>query len=139
MLREGLVHEQQPPVVDETVSLGKTRGLEVNKDDIQELVKEHGQEPTTDELMGLHYEQELEVMGEISSAEEEKKAEESLTSNEIREMCKMWETVKHSVEKHHANKAAAVRAMNRFNDNAMSHFRQILKRRQKQVSLDKVE
>ena len=47
-------------------------------------------------------------MGEISSAEVEKKAEESLTSNEIREMCKMWETVKHSVEKHHANKAAAV-------------------------------
>ena len=71
-------------------------------------------------------------MGEISSAgEEEKKAEESLTSNEIREMCKMWETVKHSVEKHHPNKAAAVRAMNLFNDNAMSHFREILKRMQK--------
>ena len=86
---EGLVHEQQPPVVDETVSLGKTRGLEVNKDDIQELVEEHGQEPTTDELMGLHHEQELEVMGEISSAEEEKKVEESLASSEIREMCKM--------------------------------------------------
>ena len=67
----------------------------------------------------------------------EKKAEESLTSNEIREMCKMWETVQKFVEKHHPNKAVAVRAMNIFNDNAMSHFREILKRREKQQSLDR--
>ena len=30
-----------------------------------------------------------------------------------------------------------MRAMNLFNDNAMSHFLKILKRRQKQVSLDR--
>ena len=76
-------------------------------------------------------------MEDISSEEEEKKTEESLTSNEIREMCKMWETVQNFVEKHHPNKAVAVRAMNIFNDNAMSHFREILKRRQKQQSLDR--
>ena len=37
----------------------------------------------------------------ISSVEEEeeKKVEESFTSNEIREMCKMWETVQNFVEK----------------------------------------
>ena len=39
------------------------------------------------------------------------------------------------VEKHHPNKAVAVRAMSLFNDNAMSHFHEILKRRQK-MSLD---
>ncbi|XP_042768073.1 tigger transposable element-derived protein 1-like [Panthera leo] len=78
---EGLAHEQQPPVVGETVSLGKTRGLEVNEDDSQEPVEERGREPTTDELMGLHREQQQEVMGEISSAGE-KKAKESLTSTE---------------------------------------------------------
>ena len=105
-------------------------GLEVNEEDIQELVEEHGQELTTDELMDLHREQQQKVMEEISSAEE-KKAEESLTSDEIREMCKMWETVQNFVEKHHLNKAVAVQAMNLFNDNAMSHFREILKRRQK--------
>ena len=33
------------------------------------------------------------------------------------------------------NKAVAVRAINLFNDNAMSHFHGILKRRQKQVLL----
>ena len=54
----------------------------------------------------------------------------------IREMCKMWETVKNFIEKHHPNKVT-LRLMVRFNDNAMSHFRKILKRRQKQVSLDR--
>ncbi|XP_075913253.1 uncharacterized protein LOC116957625 isoform X2 [Petromyzon marinus] len=135
---EGFAHEQEPPVVDEIVSLGKTMGLEVNEDDIQELVEEHGQELTTDELMDLHREQKQEVTEEISSDDEEKKTEESLTSNEIREMCKMWETVQHFVEKHHPNKAVAVRAMNLFNDNAMSHFREILKRREKRASLDRL-
>jgi hypothetical protein len=37
-------------------------------------------------------------MEDISSEEEEKKTEESVTSNEIREMCKMWETVQNFVE-----------------------------------------
>ena len=47
-------------------------------------------EVTTDKLMDLHREQQQEVMEEISSAEEEeKKVEESLSSNEIRQMCKM--------------------------------------------------
>ena len=63
--------------------------------------------------------------------------EESLTSNEIREMCKMWETVQNFVEKHYPNKAVALRGMNLFNDNAMSHFHKILEKRQKQVFWDR--
>ena len=49
----------------------------------------------------------------------------------------MWETVQDFVEKHHPNKAVAVRARNLLNDNAMPHLGEILRRRQKQVSLDK--
>jgi hypothetical protein len=49
----------------------------------------------------------------------------------------MWETVQNFVEKHNPGKAVAVRAMNLFNDNAMSYFREILNKRQKQVSLDR--
>jgi hypothetical protein len=48
----------------------------------------------------------------------------------------MWKVQKR-VEKHHPSKAVAVRAMNLFNDNAMSYFREILRRRQKQVPLDR--
>jgi hypothetical protein len=74
---------------------------------------------------------------EILSEEEEKKTETSLSSNEIREVCKIWETVQKFVEKHHPSKAVAVRAINLFNNNAMSYFCEILTRRQKQVSLDR--
>jgi hypothetical protein len=84
----------------------------------------------------LHREQQQEAM-DISSEKVEKKTETTLSSNEIREVCKMWETVQKFVENHRPSKALAVRAMNLFNDNAVSYFRQILKRRQKQVSLDR--
>ncbi|VFV36552.1 Hypothetical predicted protein [Lynx pardinus] len=62
-------------------------GLEANEDNIQELVEKYGQEQTTDKLLDRHCEQQQEVTEEISSAEEEeKKVEESLTSNEIRDV-----------------------------------------------------
>ena len=41
------------------------------------------------------------------------------------------------VEQYHPNKAVASRVCNMFNDIALSHYRQILKRRQKQTSLDR--
>jgi hypothetical protein len=74
---------------------------------------------------------------EVSSEEEEKKTETFLSSNEIREVCKMWETVQKFVEKHHPSKAVAVRVMNLFNDRAMSYIHEIFKRRLKQMSLDR--
>ena len=43
----------------------------------------------------------------------------------------MWENF---VEKHHLNKEVSGRCMNLFHDNAISHFRGILKQRWKQVS-----
>ena len=61
--------------------------------------------------------------------------EEFFTANEIREICKMWETVQNC--RRAIAKAVEVRVMNLFNDNAMSHFYEILKRRQKQVLLDR--
>ncbi|KAM9457775.1 tigger transposable element-derived protein 1-like isoform 1-T1 [Clarias gariepinus] len=126
--------EQEPLVVNEIVSLGKILGLEVNDGDIQELLEEHVQELTTDELMDLHCENQ--PIEEISPEEGEKETEESLPSNEIKEICQKWERLQDFVEKHHPNKAVAVRAMNLFNDNAMSHFNEILKRRQNKQSSD---
>ena len=41
------------------------------------------------------------------------------------------------MERYYPDKAVASRSINIFNENAMSHFRSILKRRQKQISLDK--
>ena len=55
----------------------------------------------------------------------------------IKDMCAKWSELQSFVEKYHPNKAVASRVCNMFNDNALSHFRQILKRRQKQTSLDR--
>jgi hypothetical protein len=50
----------------------------------------------------------------------------------------MLSLLKASMYHHHRpSKAVAARAMNLFNDTAMSYFREILKRRQKQVLLDR--
>ncbi|PNF33870.1 hypothetical protein B7P43_G07233 [Cryptotermes secundus] len=78
---------------------------------------------------------------EDSLSEEEEEEEEEVTAKQqssgaIKEMLKAWEIVASYIEKHHPNKAVAMRATNLFNDNAVSHFHQILKRRQKQMSLD---
>lgn len=50
-------HDQELPVADEIVSLGKIVVLEVNEEDIQKLPEEHEQELTTAELMYTHREQ----------------------------------------------------------------------------------
>lgn len=50
---------------------------------------------------------------EISSAEEEeKKAEEPFPASEIREMCKMWETLQTFMEKHRPKPGVVVHASN---------------------------
>ncbi|GBL96479.1 hypothetical protein AVEN_229929-1 [Araneus ventricosus] len=49
---------------------GKIRGLEVDSSDIDELVEDHNEELTTEELMGLHGVSQQEVM-EVNLSEEE--------------------------------------------------------------------
>ena len=57
---------------------------------------------------------------------------------QIKEVLIMWEIVQHFVEKHHPNKAVSGRCINLSNDNAMPHFRVILRQREKQVSLEEL-
>ncbi|PNF23493.1 hypothetical protein B7P43_G06622 [Cryptotermes secundus] len=77
-----------------------------------------------------------EVVEESLSEEEEEVTAKKQSSGTIREMLKAWETVASYIEKHHPNKAVAMRATDLFNDNAVFHYHQILKRRQKQMSQD---
>ncbi|PNF40924.1 hypothetical protein B7P43_G14973 [Cryptotermes secundus] len=133
---EGFEMVPVEPVVNEIVSLAKIMGLEVDNNDIDELVEENSQELTTEELMELHCVTQQEVVEESLSEEGEEVTAKQQSSAAIREMLKAWETVASYIEKHHPNKAVAVCTTNLFNDNAVSHFHQILKRRQKQMSLD---
>ncbi|GBL79416.1 hypothetical protein AVEN_121593-1 [Araneus ventricosus] len=51
---EGFKTVPVEPVVNKIVSLAKIKGLDLDNNDIGELVKEHGQELTTEEFTELH-------------------------------------------------------------------------------------
>ncbi|XP_048366890.1 tigger transposable element-derived protein 1-like isoform X1 [Sphaerodactylus townsendi] len=122
-------------VVRSIVDLGKSMGLEVSGEDVEELVDGHSEELTTEELPVLHLELQRMADEEVASDEEEE-IRENVPSSELKGIFSMWRKVQGFVEKNHPDKAVAGRVCNSFNDNVLSHFRQILKRRQKQTSLD---
>ncbi|XP_068204478.1 tigger transposable element-derived protein 1-like isoform X2 [Palaemon carinicauda] len=130
---EGLDPMQE--AFDEIVSLGKTMGLEVDKADIIELLQEHSEEPTTEDLLELLKAQQQEVAEDILP--EEGEVDKPLAANDIRGMLRLWEILQNFVETHHPDKALSGRAANLFSDNAMSHFHNILNKRKQQSSQDK--
>ena len=124
------------PVQEEIVSLGRSMGLEVDNADVDELIEEHTEELTTEELKELHKISHSEVMLELSSEEEVEPVEE-LTSREIHDILGKWQEVSDFVEKRHPEKMSTGRASALFNDTCLTFFRNILKKRQKQTSLDR--
>ncbi|XP_067125817.1 tigger transposable element-derived protein 1-like [Centruroides vittatus] len=130
---EGL--EPEVSVVEEIVSLGKSMGLEVDERDVNELVEEQSQELTTEELHDLHSQQQTVVQRKISF-EEEPEMEEVISTRDIKEILAMWEKVVEFVDKNHPEKVATGRASELFNETCLTHFRNILKERKKQTSLD---
>ena len=111
-------------------------GLEVDNADVDELIEEHTKELTTEELKELHKISHSEVMLELSSEEEVEPVEE-LTSREIHDILGKWQEVSDFVEKRHPEKMSTGRASALFNDTCLIFFRNILKKRQKQTSLDR--
>ncbi|KAF2348062.1 hypothetical protein FHG87_021181 [Trinorchestia longiramus] len=69
--------------VDDIVSLGKSMGLDVDSDDVEDLVEDQRNEMTTEELQELRREQQEEVVEERFSEEEESKG--SISTAEIKE------------------------------------------------------
>jgi hypothetical protein len=67
---------------------------------------------------------------------EEEKGNEEIPTFLIREICAKLGEVQSFVERYHPNTAVASCSINIFNDNVVRHFRNILKLRQKQITLD---
>ncbi|XP_039608453.1 tigger transposable element-derived protein 1-like isoform X1 [Polypterus senegalus] len=124
----------EPPVVDEIVSMGKSMGLEVDIEDIEELVLDHKKELTTEELAELQQQQQQLLTEEQSSGEEEERA--VIKSDAIKAVMEKWNECQDFFEKNHPDKAVANRVINMMNDHVVSHFRKILMRRKRQVTLD---
>ncbi|GFS64902.1 uncharacterized protein NPIL_605841 [Nephila pilipes] len=66
----------------------------------------------------------------------EESEEEVISTSEIKEILGMWERVSLFVEKKHTEKVATGRASDLFNDTCLTHFRNILRGKKKQTSLD---
>ena len=122
------------PEVDEIVSLGKCMGLEVNDEDIDELIQEHHEELSTEEL------RELEVMQHTAVQEEFIKDEEEaaiIPTARIKDILQKFYEVSEFVEKNHPEKVFTNRAIAHYDDVCLAHFRKIVKSRQKQTTLDR--
>jgi hypothetical protein len=66
----------------------------------------------------------------------ELKREQVISTRDIKEILGMWEKVVKFVDKNHPEKVATGRASELFNETCLTHFRNILKGRKKQTSLD---
>ncbi|CAI5670507.1 unnamed protein product [Oreochromis niloticus] len=130
---EGEEGEPQPEVeVEEIVNLGTALGLEVEEEDINDLVLDHQEELSTAEL------QELEAMQHSSVQQQFSEEEEAvIPSADIKDILPDFQKVADFVERNHPEKNFTTRAIEHFSDVCLSHFRSILKSRQRQTSLDR--
>ncbi|XP_014308512.2 uncharacterized protein LOC106696566 [Myotis lucifugus] len=120
--------------IHSVVRHGEAASTDIKEGDINELIEEHSEELTMQELKELQTQQHMEVLQEIDDTEEE---EEVISVSEIKEMLGMWEKLSDFIQKIHPEKIATGRAMELFNDTCLTHFRNILKGRMKQISLDR--
>lgn len=127
------VVEEVEPEVNEIVSLGKDMGLEVNDEDIEELIQEHQEELTTSELKELEAMQHSVVEEGFSEKEDEAVI---ISSAKIKEILGKFHEISEFIGKNHPEKVFTNRAISNFDDVCLTHFRKIVKSRQKQTSLD---
>lgn len=66
-------------------TLGKSMGLGMDEDDINQFIKDHSEELTTEELKELQTQQHTEVLQEIDNAEK------VVSTSEIKENLGRWE------------------------------------------------
>ena len=125
---------QPEPEVEEIVSLGKAMGLDVDEEDIDDLVEEHNDELSTDELQELVA---MQTAAAVEELEEDEEEAEVLPSAEIRDILRQFHNVVDYVEKNHPEKVMTSRVIAHFDDVCMTHFRNIVKSRQRQSSLDR--
>ncbi|GBN64745.1 hypothetical protein AVEN_231531-1 [Araneus ventricosus] len=109
-------------------------GLEVNNSN-DELVADHSQELATKDLTELHCVSQKKIGGEMFVREGGGNSK-AKSSSAMSEMLKAWGIVASHIDKHNLKKTVVMRATNLLNDNAVSHYRQVLKGQKRQISLN---
>ncbi|XP_049291894.1 tigger transposable element-derived protein 1-like [Anopheles funestus] len=118
------ISTSREPTVDELVSLASCLGLDIENKDIEDLLAEHLEDPSTEELKELQKAEGQEIASEVV----EKRSPPS--TEDILQVLQAWDTVSSYVIQHHPDEAVALQLNDAYEANAISHFRCILQQRQ---------
>ncbi|GFT97855.1 uncharacterized protein TNCV_2167651 [Trichonephila clavipes] len=122
--------------MDEILTTTRDLELEVNEDDIEELIRGHEDELTIEELQEILNEEHQETQRHVSPSEQEEDERGPMPTSAIKDLLKKWEAVKAMVLEWHPNQADVSGVGDLYNGNAINYFRKILKKKEKQSTLD---
>ncbi|GFU47876.1 uncharacterized protein TNCV_4966901 [Trichonephila clavipes] len=122
--------------MDEILTTARDLELEMNEDDIDELIMGHEDELTIEELQEILNEEHQETHRNVSPSEQEEDEREPMPTSAIKDLLKKWADVRAMVLEWYSNQAYVSRVGDLYNDNAIDYFRKILKKREKQSTLD---
>ncbi|GFU86126.1 uncharacterized protein TNCV_367851 [Trichonephila clavipes] len=105
------------------------------EDDIEEFIKGHEDELTTEELQEILNEEHQETQRNVSPFKQEEDERGPMPKSAINDLLKKWVDVRAMVLKWHPNQADISRVGDFYNDNAINYFRKILKKMEKQSTL----
>ncbi|GFU12100.1 uncharacterized protein TNCV_1781211 [Trichonephila clavipes] len=122
--------------MDEILTTARDLELEVNENDIEELILGHEDELTIEELEEILNEEHQETQRNVSPSEPEEDERGLMPTSAIKDLFKKWDAVRAMVLEWHPNQADVSKVGDLYNDNAINYFRKILKKRDKQSTLD---
>jgi hypothetical protein len=125
-----------PEIMDEIVTTERVLELEVNEDDIEVLIMEDEDDLMTEELQELWNEEHQETQRDVSPEKQEDEIG-PMPTTAIKDLLKKWEDVRATVLEWHPNHVEFNRVGDLYNDNAINHFRKILKKKERQSTLDR--
>ncbi|GFU74121.1 uncharacterized protein TNCV_1642451 [Trichonephila clavipes] len=96
----------------------------------------HEDELTTEELQEILNEEHQETPRNVSPSEQEEDERGPMPTSAIKDLLKKWEDVRAMVLEWHPNQADVSRVGDLYNNNAINYFWKILKKREKQATLD---
>ncbi|GFV57728.1 uncharacterized protein TNCV_4463261 [Trichonephila clavipes] len=96
----------------------------------------HEDELTIEELQEILKEEHQETQRNVSPSQQEEDKRGPMPTSAIKDTLKKWADVKAMVLEWHPNQADVSRVGDLYNDNAINYFRKILKKREKQSTLD---
>ncbi|GFY15385.1 uncharacterized protein TNCV_1571961 [Trichonephila clavipes] len=96
----------------------------------------HEDELTTEELQEILNEEHQETQRNVSPSEQEEDERGPMPTSVIKDLLKKWEGVRAMVLEWHPYQADVSRFGDLYNNNAINYFRKILKKIEKQSTLD---